>query len=96
MKNSHRALLFILVLLICAMSNIVQTRKNSFTMGQPISDPEGRYFVCQLWFNGGYGVVAFDTSKNVQAFARLPNVRIEPRALPVKVVRSDVIVEAKP
>lgn len=67
----------------------------SLRMGQVIAEPGGEFFIATLVFPGGFGAVSFATPDDALRFARLSCVAIEKKAAPVKVARSEVIVEAQ-
>lgn len=64
-------------------------------MGQPIYDRDRGAFFSELTYGkDGFAVVYFRTPELAAEFARLSGVEIVMRAAPVRIARSDVIVEA--
>lgn len=92
--QSWRITLFAATLILAASVQIAQIKVVSFTLGQPLS-LDGKTYVSQLYFSGGYGAIAFDSPEDMLRFARLPNVDISPKAEKVRIARSDVVVEAE-
>ena len=65
------------------------------TMGQPMFDRATNSFIAEISLGDeGYAVIHFRNTDLASQFARIPGVEVVMRAPPVKVVRSDVVVEA--
>jgi len=64
-------------------------------MGQPIFDRDQGAFFSELTYGkDGFAVVYFRTPELAAEFARLSGVEIVMRAAPVRIARSEVVVEA--
>jgi len=64
-------------------------------MGQPIYDRDRNAFFSELTYgHDGFAVVYFRTPELAAEFARLSGVEVVMRAAPVRIARSDVVVEA--
>lgn len=65
-------------------------------MGQPIFDRDRSAFMSELFFGqDGFAVVYFRTPELAAEFARLSSVEIVMRAAPVRIARSEIVVEAQ-
>jgi len=82
-NQTIRFALFALVLALAGIAQVYTIQANRITLGQPLAG--SGIYVVQAYFPGGYGAFAFDSSKSLQAFVRLPQVDIEPVAERIKI-----------
>lgn len=91
--QSWRIALFALVLALAFV--VLPDPTPAITMGQPIFDQSVNSFISEISFGeGGYAVIYFRNTDQATEFANLAGVEVVMRALPVKIVPSDIVVAA--